>query len=233
MAIDEAMLDMVASGELPAAFRTYGWSVPTLSLGYFQRYDDRLNDPRLATQPIVRRPTGGGALWHDQELTYAVVVPEHHPLARPSYRLYETVHMAIASLLQSFAIPVRRRADLPEVPLEGPKPFLCFHDHDDNDLLLTGHKIVGSAQRRRRGAVLQHGSILLWHSKTTPELVGVLDLLPPLGVVPIPLRIGPAIFDSLDLLPVAIRVEAQQRVDTLALHYETERYRTSEWTQKR
>ena len=82
MALDEAMLEEAARGDA-AYLRFYGWTVPTLSLGYFQRMADVRADPRWAGVPIVRRPTGGGAIWHHHELTYAIAVPPH-VAARPS-----------------------------------------------------------------------------------------------------------------------------------------------------
>ncbi len=82
MALDEALLDAVASAPSTAILRTYGWSWATLSLGYFQHLADAQDDPRFADAPIVRRPTGGGAIWHDQEITYAIILPRHHPRGR-------------------------------------------------------------------------------------------------------------------------------------------------------
>ena len=91
MAMDEALLDSVADDPTMAVVRTYEWSMPTLSLGYFQKMEEVAADPRWASVPIVRRPTGGGALWHDREVTYAVVVPSAHPASRPSRSLYRNV----------------------------------------------------------------------------------------------------------------------------------------------
>lgn len=177
MAWDEAMLEAVAEDPTAALLRSYGWSEPTLSLGYFQEIAEAEADPRWAGAPIVRRPTGGGAIWHDRELTYALVLPASHPTARPSVALYHAVHAAIAGLLRSRGVEVDRRG--PSDPPPGPgRPLLCFRDRDPEDLVLRGAKVVGSAQRRRRGAVLQHGSLLLEHSPRTPELPGVADLSP-------------------------------------------------------
>src|SRR6516162_5688804 len=96
MALDEALLNSVAADPSMAVMRTYEWSVPTLSLGYFQSMEEVDSDPRWSSVPIVRRPSGGGALWHDLEVTYAVVVPGDHPATRPSRSLYRTIHQAIA-----------------------------------------------------------------------------------------------------------------------------------------
>src|SRR3954454_7619680 len=75
MAWDEALLDAVNNEPTTAVLRTYGWAEPTLSLGYFQRFAAAEADPRFQDAAIVRRPTGGGALWHELEITYALIVP--------------------------------------------------------------------------------------------------------------------------------------------------------------
>jgi lipoate-protein ligase A len=176
MAMDEALLDAVAENPTMAVVRTYEWSVPTLSLGYFQSIEEVRADPRWAKIPVVRRPTGGAALWHEFEVTYAVVVPGTHPASRPSRLLYRTIHEAIAERLQSFGIPAARRGGVDREMASGNRPFLCFTDRDEQDIVFRNVKVVGSAQRRRGGAVLQHGSLLLGRSKMTPELPGLNDL---------------------------------------------------------
>jgi lipoate-protein ligase A len=176
MALDEALLDAVAADPSIAFARTYEWSSPTLSLGYFQSIAEAQADPRWRDVPIVRRPTGGGALWHDLEVTYAVVIPADHPAARPSRTLYRTIHQTIANYCRSLGILADRRgeSDVGDNPV--PRPFLCFTDRDAEDIVFRDAKIVGSAQRRRSGAVLQHGSLLLGRSPLTPELPGLSDL---------------------------------------------------------
>ena len=89
MAFDEALLETVSAGLGTALLRTYGWTTPTLSLGYFQNLDEVQADSRFQSVPMVRRLTGGGAIWHHHELTYALVVPADHPLVRPSTGLYQ------------------------------------------------------------------------------------------------------------------------------------------------
>lgn len=178
MALDESLLESVAADPSMAIVRTYEWSTPTLSLGYFQKVAEVAADHRWASLPLVRRPTGGGALWHDLEITYAVVIPSLHSFARPSRALYQSIHEAIATELRSLGIPASRRGIGQFDPeLEGqPRPFLCFNDRDQEDVIFRNSKLVGSAQRRRDGAVLQHGSLLLGRSSVTPELPGLSDL---------------------------------------------------------
>ena len=178
MALDEALLDSVADDPSEAVVRTYGWSIPTLSLGYFQTIAEMESDPRWAPVPTVRRPTGGGALWHDHEVTYAVVVPSTHPAARPSRTLYRAIHEAIAGRLRSLGIAAGRRGEMKIHEDSRHRPFLCFTDRDSEDIVFRDEKLVGGAQRRRSGAVLQHGSLLLARSRMTPELPGLFDLAP-------------------------------------------------------
>src|SRR5688572_18940982 len=109
MALDEALLDEVADDPTHAVLRTFGWSAPTLSLGCFQKVADAEADPRWRGAPIVRRPTGGGAIWHHHEVTYTVVVPGDHPLARHAVDLYRATHAAIADVLGTQGIAAGRR----------------------------------------------------------------------------------------------------------------------------
>src|SRR6185369_7453569 len=102
MAVDEVLLlDAAENGT--AALRFYSWSEPTLSLGYFQRYSDREQHAASRACAIVRRQTGGGAILHDRELTYSLVLPEPHPFAKRSPQLYTTVHQAIIESLDDLS----------------------------------------------------------------------------------------------------------------------------------
>ncbi len=163
MARDEAILHEVGRGASPATLRFYQWSPPTVSLGYFQPWADFAALPPPAGElAVVRRQTGGGAILHDRELTYSVTLPLDHPLLAeegPTH-LYDHVHGAFAALLSDYGIPV----------MPGPArsrgcshrgPFFCFERHSCFDLLADGRKLMGSAQRRTRTAVLQQGSLIL------------------------------------------------------------------------
>lgn len=173
MAFDEALLETAATiGE--AALRIYRWSEPTLSLGYFQKGLPPDLPDMLRRLPRVRRLSGGGAILHHREWTYSVALPKSHPLARRAESLYEAVHEALIAALAGFGISARMRGVA--VP-EAESSFLCFRRGDPRDVLVGGSKVIGSAQRRRRGAVLQHGSILLAASPLTPEVPGLFDLV--------------------------------------------------------
>lgn len=184
MAVDEALLhDAIANGT--CWLRMYAWSEPTLSLGYFQKPEERLADPELAELPFVRRLSGGGAILHDDEWTYSCVVPAGHTLARNPLEIYEVVHSAIVATLRSRGAEVAFRREVQSAAADerGAEPFLCFGRGDPRDLVCRGHKVLGSAQRRRRGAVLQHGSLLLRRSPFAAEHPGLVDLVPGLPLI--------------------------------------------------
>jgi len=232
MAIDEALLHSIAEQANHAVFRTYTWIEPTLSLGYFQPFARSEGEPRWQGAPLVRRPTGGGALWHHHEITYAVVVPRSHPLSQRSVDLYRAVHAAIAGLLRSSGLDASRRGLVSLTAASPTKPFLCFSDRDAEDVVVGTDKIVGSAQRRRVGAVLQHGSLLLSRSPVTSEFPGAADLA---RVDSDPLdwsaRLASVVPAALGLTPVDCRISAEER--GLAHHLATEVYRNPAWTRKR
>jgi lipoate-protein ligase A len=174
MAVDEALLESAATtGQ--CSLRFYRWSRPTLSLGYFQHHAERAAHSASRDCNLVRRQTGGGSILHDRELTYSLVVPQTHPLASDSARLYRLVHEALQSVLAGWDVQATICANSPRAG-SGEQPFLCFQRRAVGDMLLGSAKICGSAQRRRRGAVLQHGSLLLAQSPFAPELPGILEL---------------------------------------------------------
>jgi lipoate-protein ligase A len=173
MAIDESLL-VSAIEKQTRTLRIYRWREPTVSLGYFQKEDDPVLTSRFAGLPRVRRLSGGGALLHDREITYSITLPDGHPLADAPTLLYDQVHAALVSLLNGLGAAARVRGE----KRDQPEPFLCFGRGDPRDIVLGEHKIVGSAQRRRRGAILQHGAVLLERSTHAAEFPGLFDLAP-------------------------------------------------------
>jgi lipoyl(octanoyl) transferase len=173
MAIDEALLEAaIERGE--CTVRWYRWQTATVSLGYFQETAEVHAIPELSTLPLVRRLTGGGAILHHYEWTYSCTVPANHALSKTPGRIYDLVHEKIVALLSIQGISAQLRGGATG---RRETPFLCFGRTDPHDVVLNGQKIVGSAQRRRRGAVLQHGSVLLRRSEYAPQFPGLLDLL--------------------------------------------------------
>jgi len=165
MAADETLLESAGAGV--ASLRFYGWLEATLSLGYFQPEQLRRSNPLTADLPFVRRPSGGAALVHHHELTYALALPDGTScwLCR--------MHHLIADALGRLGVRVESCSIETKPPAPG---LLCFQHHTPGDLLLGPVKVVGSAQRRHRRALLQHGGILLAASPFTPELPGIREL---------------------------------------------------------
>jgi len=224
MAVDQALLEL---GQQPV-LRLYQWNEPTLTLGYFQTARSREQHVHSSTCPLLRRSTGGGAIVHDRELTYSLILPLGS-YSQPPTQLYDIVHQAVADRLASNGLTARRHPDRPtsfearpaDAPLQtqstatrnGPAatqsaPFLCFKRRAPGDLIVwptadqadristpyepgeyepsshgpsehepDGHKVLGSAQRKRDGAILQHGSVLLERSPHAPQLAGINDFL--------------------------------------------------------
>ncbi len=169
MAADEVLLQSAPTGLV--SLRFYGWTEATVSLGYFQASAARASDLMLQSLPFVRRPTGGAALVHHYELTYALALPE--AWSRPTGEPWlPRMHRIIGSALKRLGI-VCRLASLTEKG-QAASP-LCFQQITAGDLLAGKGKIAGSAQRRQRGCLLQHGAILLGASPHAPRLPGILE----------------------------------------------------------
>jgi lipoate-protein ligase A len=169
MACDDAMLQAVQLSQRPI-LRFYRWTTPTLSLGYFQAAEPaRRTFPKVDSW--VRRPSGGAALLHHHELTYALALPRgpHWQPAGESWLI--RLHQLIQHVLLTRGIEAHL--------CQNEQKFgdvLCFLHHTPGDLLLGACKIAGSAQRKQHGALLQHGGILLASSPLTPILPGIAEL---------------------------------------------------------
>jgi lipoyl(octanoyl) transferase len=157
MEADTALVDEVAAGALPA-LRLYRWRGPALSLGRFQPDDDVDHDAcaRLAVE-VVRRPTGGKALLHGADLTYAIAMP------RPAGRAgrVDAVYCALAAGLVDGLGRLGVDAHVAQHASSADTGPVCFTSMQGADLRVGERKLCGSAQMRRGGAVLQHGSVLL------------------------------------------------------------------------
>jgi len=152
MALDEALLHSAPRLGQPA-LRFYGWTEPAASFGYFQKHAviERLTSLR----PLVRRPTGGGLVLHDADWTYSLVFPPTHfwyqLSATNSYRgVHEWIRAALARLGVAAELAPACRKTL---------PGQCFQGHEMYDLLHSGQKIAGAAQRRTRDGLLIQGSL--------------------------------------------------------------------------
>ena len=162
MAIDEAILLSIAQGEAPPTIRFYGWSPACLSIGYSQDWVQAVNEEACAELGVdcVRRPTGGRAVLHEHEVTYAVVVPEgHRLLPKGVTESYRVLSQGILRGLQSLGVPAQMASGHNQRKKQG--TAACFDATSWYELVVDGRKLVGSAQMRRGGVILQHGSILV------------------------------------------------------------------------
>lgn len=152
MALDEALLRAVAELQRPI-LRFYGWTEPAATFGYFQPYAQIAG--WTALRPLIRRPTAGGLVPHDNDWTYSVIIPPSHPW----YELrasdsYLHLHRWVVSALRAANV----NAELAEVARKE-IPGQCFAGAERYDVLLNGRKIAGAAQRRAREGLLIQGSV--------------------------------------------------------------------------
>lgn len=162
MARDEALLEAMADQPGLPVLRLYTWHPPCLSLGYAQSYYSHVDSEFCSSHGIdvVRRPTGGRAVLHHMELTYAVAFRSDHPvLGGGVLESFRKVSEAILLGLRSIGVDAELVAVQRSHRLS--RAANCFMAPSSYEVAVRGRKLVGSAQVRRRGAVLQHGSILL------------------------------------------------------------------------
>jgi lipoyl(octanoyl) transferase len=176
MAVDEAIMIAHKNGLVPPTIRFYQWSPPAVSLGYFQDLKKEINVKVCQDIgiDIVRRPTGGKAVLHDQELTYSFIIKENDPLVNDS--ILETYKKVSGGIIRGLSylgikaelVPLRDklennllgRSDKARIHHLDFKS-ICFSVPSQYEVQVEGKKIVGSAQVRKGGVVLQHGSLLI------------------------------------------------------------------------
>lgn len=143
MAVDRAVLVTSSEGKVSPTVRFYGWEPSAISIGYFQSLEEEvdLDTCRKLGVDYVRRITGGGAVFHEEELTYSIVIPETHPqIPKNILKSYGRICGAVMKGLDNLGIESKY------VPI--------------NDIITGGKKISGSAQTRKAKIVLQHGTVL-------------------------------------------------------------------------
>ena len=162
MAVDAALLADCEQGLILPTVRLYGWSEPAITLGYSQNASAELDMERCRELaiPVVRRPTGGRALLHYNELTYAVVAPVSlAPFNRGLQATFQVISEALLLGLQGLGIQgeinaCQHRSETVRSPS-------CFASLNHYEITVDGKKLVGSAQKRTSKAFLQHGSVII------------------------------------------------------------------------
>jgi lipoyl(octanoyl) transferase len=239
MALDEALMARARrTGE--TVLRVYEWSRPTLSLGRNQRAVGVYHETLLAERGVgvVRRPTGGRALLHHREITYSVTAPCDD--AGALLAEYGRINELLCSALGALEVPVVPAA--PATRAAPPSAAPCFAEPARGELTLHGRKLVGSAQWRERGAMLQHGSILIDDDQSS--IAGFMReqaAAPPpatlrdaLGRAPVMAEVGDVLFRAVreladpDATPLEIDDDLARDMTDFA-----ERYRDDAWTWRR
>ncbi len=244
MAVDEAIAEMALKGRVPPTLRFYGWVVPSVSLGCFQKTDEI--DREYCNHrdiPIVRRPTGGRAILHGREVTYSFA-SRNNTLPCFSGSLlhtYGSLSRAFYTALKSLGIDVEMKSSREKGRiLTG--SALCFQSVSYGELSINGRKVIGSAQKRWKEGFLQQGSIQMKidarlmervfrnadAGKISLSMTGLTDHLPTLspdelkGAI---LRAFEEIF-GVRLLPMGLTEEEK----ALTLRFQRQKYQSPEWT---
>jgi lipoate-protein ligase A len=162
MAVDEALLESVSSHHQPPTLRLYDWQPYTLSLGQAQPAGDaNLNALQTRGWDLVRRPTGGRAILHADELTYSVTAPIENSILRGNVvESYRRISNALVEALRLIGLCVDSKPKKTEEAHLSKDP-VCFQFPSDYEITYMDKKVVGSAQARKKGGILQHGSIPL------------------------------------------------------------------------
>ncbi len=149
MALDEALLRTALKRGRPL-MRVYSWEKPSITFGYFQKFPANLTEG----YEVVRRPTGGGVVYHVEDTTYTVIVPPGHSLhAMKTAEAYCALHKAVAASFEA-------RPDLYVAELHSPQgQYECFQKPVHGDVVTDGRKLAGGAQRRTKSGMLHQGSI--------------------------------------------------------------------------
>jgi lipoyl(octanoyl) transferase len=239
MALDEALMERAArSGEWIC--RVYAWSEPTVSFGRNQAAVKSYDPARLAEQRFaaVRRPTGGRAILHNREITYSVAGPVAG--AGGLHESYVMINRLLVRGLSSLGIPVAVAEARVQPMIPGPIP--CFDHPSAGELVANGRKLVGSAQWRSEGALLQHGSILIDDDQgrltglarePIPEPPPAATLRDLLGEPPSLFDVAGAIFSAVereapDVSPLMVDASLTESCSRLA-----DRYADPAWTWRR
>jgi len=225
MAVDDALLTLCGRGQSPPTLRLFGFRPACLSLGRFQPAAEVPRPPGL---DLVRRPTGGGAVVHRGDICYSIVLPLCHPLATGGIRQsYQRLARGLAVGLEALGLPPLATATASR---SSQGVGWCFEAIAAHELTLAGRKLVGSAQARREGALLQQGSIRL--APEPAESAGATSLQEALGrpvswdELAESLVVGFARAWGIAVHPGELTAEEEE----LARHLENERYGDLDWT---
>ena len=240
MARDEGLMDRARdTGE--TVFSVYGWEAPTLSLGRNQTARAKYDLSAIGNRgmQVVRRPTGGRALLHHREVTYSVTAPASAD--EPLTESYERINALLLAALSAMGVNAREAGSESRALPPGDIP--CFAEPAKGELSWNGDKLVGSAQVRENGALLQHGSILI---EDDQAIIASVSLSPPsidvapaatltraLGRTPLVDEVANALFDAVRSVedPGATMLDESDLRGATARHID--KYMSEWWTWRR
>lgn len=160
MAFDECLINWHSEGKIPPTLRFYGWNAPSLSVGYFQKVERSIDFEAIHRHQcqFVRRLTGGSAVLHDDELTYSLVISEDDPdIPKSVQEAYHLLSKGVYEGYLNIGIPAEfeqaaRSSQTGRTPI-------CFEKPAIYEMVVNGKKLSGNAQTRKKGVLMQHGSI--------------------------------------------------------------------------
>lgn len=171
MAIDESLLCLFRPTFSDPILRIYGWNPPALSLGRFQRAEEVLDLKRCRSDsiPIIRRISGGGVIYHADEITYSIVCsPEQIPGAASVKDSFRVLTGFLLKFYQTFGLDAAYALDTAsDTEQLGVRTAFCFAGKESFDILINGKKMGGNAQRRLKNTIFQHGSIPITNQALT------------------------------------------------------------------
>ncbi len=232
MAIDEALLLCALPGS-ESALRFYSWNPACVSLGRFQKLESPQSSIINRQSSIVRRPTGGRAIWHQHEITYAVVLREEilPQDARSVVGSYAWLSRGFIAGLRKLGVPAELASGETKARTEN-----CFASAARSDFVVDGRKLIGAAQCRKNGAILQHGSLLLdidavaWRAAVGGSMDGTISLRQ-LGVMASRNEIISALCAGVsEILGADLHSSALTAYEeTVVSRLESDKYRSAEW----
>ncbi|ACH37428.1 lipoate--protein ligase A [Citrifermentans bemidjiense Bem] len=243
MALDEALLNCFDKDRSQPLLRLYGWDPPALSVGRFQDAAAalKLDLCREEEVPVVRRMTGGGIIYHAQELTYSIVcAPGHIGGAAGVKDGFRRLCAFLMGTYQKLGLEASFAADLnPDGERLGARTTFCFAGKEEFDIVVRGRKIGGNAQRRVNGAILQHGSIplvsrvqhgLRYLKEPAPGAAGAVSLAE-LGIAVEASQLKRTLVESFqERLGVSLRPHPPTEAELgAAALLETRKYRNANW----
>ena len=167
MAVDEAILESVNNHQSLPTLRLYAWQPACLSLGHAQPFAE-VNTQVLEAQgwDVVRRPTGGRAILHVDELTYSVIAPQYEPRVKGGVlESYLRLSEALLEALRTLGLQPHANENGSNHNTKTPNP-VCFEVPSNYEITVNGKKLIGSAQARRKDGLLQHGAVPLYGDLT-------------------------------------------------------------------